>query len=323
MLYKYCRDRNIPHKNVGKLVVATNEAQRRHDLQRILNHATKNGADMQLLSGDDVRRNLEPNVTCHGALYSPSTGIVDSHEVMSSLLADAEDSGAILALQSPVDGVCVSNDKMRQNIILKVCGMDLQCNTVINCAGLYAGHIASQIFDSINSEGKSIPISRKFARQYFAKGNYFKLEGQKTPFQHLIYPVPEEKGGLGVHSTIDLSGAIKFGPDVEWVNKSITNPSDIDMTVDSSRAYIFYSEVRKYWPDLQDGSLVPDYAGIRPKLGHISDHVGGASIYNDFLIDTYKNHNLHGFINLLGIESPGLTSSMAIAEYVSKFVNEQ
>ena len=332
MLYDYCRDREIPYKKIGKLIVATNESQLKFDLRKIITHAERNGVDdLLLLTSDDVRQNdFEPHIKCHGAIYSPSTGIVNSHEFMSNLLLDAQKNGSILALQSPVEEGRISNNhdynnkNGKQKLMLKVCGMHLLCDTVINCAGLYANHLASKIFTSIRNDGNNnyvanVPNSRP---QFYAKGNYFKLEGQRAPFRHLVYPVPE-KGGLGIHSTIDLSGAVKFGPDVEWIHKSVTNPSDIDLTVTPSRSETFYSEIRKYWPDLQDGSLVPDYAGIRPKLGHILDDKNGERIYSDFLIQTKDDHRIDGFINLLGIESPGLTSSLAIAEYVAQLCTKR
>ena len=323
MLYDYCKDRGIPFKNTGKLIVATNESQLKFDLRKIIHHAKRNGVDdLILLTSDDVGQS-EPHIKCHGAIYSPSTGIVDSHEFMTHLLLDAEANGSILALQSPVEEARIANDYKngKQLLMLQVGGMKLICDTVINCAGLHANHLASQIFTSWNGvdNHNDFPGNRP---QFYAKGNYFKLQGQMAPFQHLVYPVPEN-GGLGIHSTIDLSGAVKFGPDIEWIDKSVLNPSDIDLTVDPCRSETFYSAIRKYWPDLQDGSLVPDYAGIRPKLGHISDDKNGETIYSDFLIQTKDDHRIDGFINLLGIESPGLTSSLAIAEYVAQLCTKQ
>mmetsp|Transcript_25381 Transcript_25381/g.36861 ORF Transcript_25381/g.36861 Transcript_25381/m.36861 type:complete len:183 (+) Transcript_25381:764-1312(+) len=172
--------------------------------------------------------------------------------------------------------------------------------------------ILSELDDSKGGSRKVKGYQKR--RQYYAKGNYYKLENQKSPFTHLIYPVPTS-GGLGVHATIDLSGSTKFGPDVQWIDPQIIDPEEIDLNPDPSRAKDFYSEVRKYWPGIEDGNLVPDYAGIRPKLGH-PDIAESGSLKADFCIDGPMNHGVRGFVNLLGIESPGLTSSLAIGEYV-------
>jgi len=302
MLYEYCQERDIPYEQKGKIIVATDETQLNVDIPRIMNHAAGNGVnDLVLLSGYDVTTSFEPEVSCTGALLSPSTGIIDSHAYMLSLLADAEDNGATLALNSPVDDISIAGD---DQIIVESEGMQIACEIVVNCAGLYAGKIAAMVMADLDHT--------RTPRQYFAKGNYYKLEGQKTPFNHLIYPVPTN-GGLGVHATMCIMGSTRFGPDVEWVGNDVTNPSDIDLKVNPKRSESFYSEVRKYWPYLQDGALQPDYAGIRPKLCHPA--VQDFPYFNaDFHIQTLPLRK--GFVNLMGIESPGLTASMAIAERI-------
>lgn len=322
MLYEYCTSRNIPFEKKGKLIVATNESQRKIELPKLFESARFNGVnDLCLVSNEDVIHQFgESEIVCHGALYSPSTGVVDSHSLMVSLLADAENSGsATLALNTNVDQVKVKNGKL----IVTTKDMELSCDALVNCAGLHAGDISQMVFDSIdendwNPKNKCKEISS--TRQYFAKGNYYRLQGQKSPFHHLIYPVPE-KGGLGVHATIDLGGNTRFGPDVEWISEDIVNADEIDMNVNPERSKVFYDEVRKYWPGLKDDSLVPDYCGIRPKLGHPSN-VDGPSIKADFHIQGEKHHGISGFVNLVGIESPGLTSSLAIAESVRQMLEK-
>jgi L-2-hydroxyglutarate oxidase LhgO len=322
MLYQYCKSRSIPHDNIGKIIVASTDKQLQVDLPRIQEQAAANGvSDLNVLTKSDIQY-LEPEVECKGGLFSPSTGIIDSHSLMLSLLGDAERDGATLALKSSV--VSTKNDD-DGDIILVVDGMELQCKIVINCAGLYAGQVNKMILAGHKEEKwfNNLPdtLTKQIRQQYFAKGNYFQLQEQKNPFQHLIYPVPE-KGGLGVHATLDLGGSCRFGPDVEWIDTNVDNPDDVDMSVDSKRADQFYHEIRKYWPNLEDGVLAADYAGIRPKLGHpaLSSN-GSPSLYADFVVEGPRDHGISGYINLCGIESPGLTASMAIAEYVSTLVD--
>jgi len=215
---------------------------------------------------------------------------------MMSLLAEAEENDAILSLNSAVK----SSKVTEEGISLQVDeNLEIICENVVNCAGLYAHQIARFI----------IPDFR--GRQYFAKGNYYKLQCQKTPFQHLVYPLPEE-GGLGVHATIDLAGYCRFGPDVEWYSED-TETNQLEYSVDPSRAESFYDSVRIYWPDLKDGALVPDYAGVRPKLYH--PNVSNTA-NTDFFIEGPHEHHVPGFVNLMGIESPGLTSCMSLAQRV-------
>jgi len=289
-LYRYCAERGIAHRNSTKLVVATSEAQI-PTLHKIKANAEACGMPhLHLIEGTEARR-LEPNLRCVAALLSPTTGIVDSHGLMLAYLGDAEERGAMLAFNSPVEAGRVTEE----GIELRTGGPDgmrLSCRTVVNAAGLHAQAIARRI---TGLRADTIPPS------YRAKGNYFALWG-KAPFSRLIYPVPEP-GGLGVHITIDLAGQARFGPDVEWID-------GIDYDVDPRRADKFYAEVRRYWPDLPDGALQPAYAGIRPKLGP------AGSPANDFVIQGPDTHGVPGLVNLYGIESPGLTASPAIAEHV-------
>jgi L-2-hydroxyglutarate oxidase LhgO len=291
-LYRYCRDQGVPHRNCGKLIVATTAAET-EKLQSIRAHAEANGvADLQTLSGEDAR-GLEPALHCEAALLSPSTGIVDSHAYMLALRGNAEDAGAAFAFHTPLLGA-----RAREGCIEIDAGgeapMSLQCRLLINAAGLSATSVARSI--------DGMPVE-KIPPAYLAKGNYFACSA-RAPFSHLIYPVPEP-GGLGVHLTLDMAGQARFGPDVEWVDH-------IDYAVDPARAERFYPAIRRYWPTLPDGALMPSYSGMRPKI------VPPAVATQDFLIQGPKDHGVAGLINLFGIESPGLTSSLAIADYVGE-----
>ena len=292
MMYAYCAERSIPHKRIGKLVVATNDDEV-PDLEAIKQKAAANGAEeLRFLSATEITE-LEPHIDVSGALFSPSTGIVDSHSLMLSYQGEAEDHGAMIAFMSPVLGGRIENGK----ISLSVGGdapMELTCDEVINSAGLGAQTISRSI-EGINPD--TIP------ELFYAKGNYYTLTG-KSPFNHLIYPVPVANG-LGTHSSMDMGGQTKFGPDVEWVD-------DIDYVVDPKRGESFYASIRRFWPGLPDGTIQPGYSGIRPNL--IGPH--GKTLNTDFIIQGSAVHGIEGMVNLYGIESPGLTSSMAIAEYV-------
>src|SRR6476661_3012804 len=291
-LYAYCRDHGIPHRNCGKLIVATNPMEV-EKLQSIRAHAEANGVDdMQLLAGEAARA-LEPALNCDAALLSPSTGIIDSHAYMLALRGDAEEAGAAYAFHTPL--LRARADAGRIEIEAGgAAPMTLACNLLVNAAGLGAPALARSI------EGMPVGL---IPCAYLAKGNYFSCSA-RAPFSRLIYPVPEP-GGLGVHLTLDLAGQARFGPDVEWIDS-------IDYTVDPARADRFYPAIRRYWPSLPDGALMPSYAGIRPKI------VPPAVAVQDFLIQGPRDHGIEGLINLLGIESPGLTSSLAIAEYVGE-----
>jgi L-2-hydroxyglutarate oxidase LhgO len=290
LLYAYCAEHGVPHLNCGKLIVATDQAES-EKLAEIKGRAEANGVEgMRLLSAGEAIA-LEPNLQCTAALLSPSTGIIDSHSFMLALQGDAEARGAVFAFHSPVKRGRVVND----GIDLEVGGaepMRLRCRLVVNSAGLHAPTLA-QKFAGMSSD-RTPPA-------YYAKGNYFTLTG-RSPFSRLIYPVPVP-GGLGVHITVDMGGQAKFGPDVEWINS-------IDYSVDPHRADKFYAAVRRYWPDLRDGALQPGYAGIRPKI------VPQGAPAQDFIVQGSTEHGVPGLINLFGIESPGLTASLALAERV-------
>ncbi|HEV7409475.1 MAG TPA: NAD(P)/FAD-dependent oxidoreductase [Bradyrhizobium sp.] len=291
-LYAYCRDHGIPHRNCGKLIVATTPSET-EKLQSIKAHAEANGVlDMEVLGGAAARE-MEPALNCDAALLSPSTGIIDSHGFMLALRGDAEAAGAACAFHAPL----LRARAVAGGIELDVGGaapMTLQCRLLINSAGLGAPAVARGI------DGMPIEL---IPPAYLAKGNYFSCSA-RAPFSRLIYPVPEP-GGLGVHLTLDLAGQARFGPDVEWVDT-------IDYAVDPARAERFYPAIRRYWPTLPDGALMPSYSGIRPKI------VPPAVAKQDFMIQGPRDHGVAGLINLFGIESPGLTSSLAIANHVGE-----
>ncbi len=293
MLYAYCAERNVPHRRCGKLLVATSAAQLA-SLESIQARAQANGVhDLRWLSREEARA-LEPALECLAALHSPSTGIVDSHALMLALQGDLEHAGGLVALNSPLAHAECAQSAIN---LEATDGTRLQARTVVNAAGLHAPALAARFagLDPVH-----VPTA------HYAKGSYFTLTG-KAPFSHLIYPVPEA-AGLGVHLTLDLGGQAKFGPDVQWVE------SPQDLLVDPARGDAFYAEVRKYWPALQDGALAPGYAGIRPKIH------GASAPAADFVIQGPTVHGIPGLVNLFGIESPGLTSALAIAEHVSALV---
>ncbi len=289
-LYAWCAERHVPHQRVGKLVVATSAAQL-PALDQIARQARDNGVTgLRRLDAAEARA-LESALHCEGALLSPDTGIVDSHALMLSLLADAQAAGAILATHAPVESMKCGID----GHLLQVGGaepMRLHANRVINAAGLGAIPLARRMH---GFPASLIPTAR------YARGNYFALQG-RSPFTHLIYPVPES-AGLGVHLTLDLGGQARFGPDVEWVDA----PS---YQLDPARAEAFYPAVRRYWPGLPDGALTPAYAGVRPKI-HGPDEPAA-----DFMLLGPQAHGLPGLVQLFGIESPGLTSCLALADAV-------
>ncbi len=290
MLYAYAEEKGVPYRRCGKLIVATSEAQNR-TLEQIKAKAAANGVDDLVWMRADEVRALEPEVSCTAALLSPSTGIIDSHGLMLAYQGDAEDHGAFLAFNAPFLGGRITEGGFE----VEIGGdepMDLECAMLINAAGLHAPAIARKL------EGLDQALVPK---GHFAKGNYYTLVGAR-PFKHLVYPVPEE-GGLGVHVTIDLGGQVKFGPDVEWVEAP-------NYDVDPRRADAFYDAVRSYYPGLRDGAIEPGYAGVRPKLS------GKGEPAADFVIQGPADHGVDGLVNLLGIESPGLTASLAIAERV-------
>ena len=318
LLLEYLKQRHVPHSVFGKLIVATS-ANEDIKLRSILQNATESGIhDLQYLSQGGLCA-VEPLVSGYSALLSPFTAIFDSHAFMQHLAGDITDSGSslvvdceFLSAQAAEDGfqVCTSQG-------------DLRAKYLVNAAGLHSSFVAENIS----------PYPRELVpRCYYAKGNYFKLRG-KSPFTRLVYPLPGE-GGLGIHCTIDLNGLARFGPDVEWLTSSEGPDSDqfqfsaplpkSALSVDASRSTIFYEEIRRYWPDLPENSLEPDYAGIRPKLipphGNASQCGMAKRDLGDFLIEGPSVHGIPGLVNLFGIESPGLSSSLAIGDFVKEII---
>ena len=299
LLYDYCASRFIRHRRCGKLIVATSEDQIA-SLQQIESTARANGVnDLVWLDAVQAQR-LEPELSCVVALCSPSTGIIDSHAYMLSLVADAESQGAsvvfevgVTSLRPTPNGIEIFTNDDSDAVA--------RARTVINAAGLHAADVASSI--------EGFPAEH-VPRVQRAKGNYFTLTG-RSPFQRLIYPVPEP-GGLGIHLTIDMAGQPRFGPDVQWIEAS----GEIDYRVDASRSERFYPEIRRYWPNLRDGQLLPAYSGVRPKLS------GPGEPNADFIISGPETHGVEGVIKLFGIESPGLTASLALAERVMKLLRD-
>ena len=291
MLYEYCAARGIAHRRCGKLVVAT-AAEQAEKLEALRAQGIANGVDgLRLLTRAEARA-LEPRLECAAALLSPDTGIVDSHGLMLSLLGEAEAAGAMLALRSPL----LRGRAGPGEFVLETGGvepMTLLARRLVNAAGLAAPAVAAAL-DGLPRQ--HVP------RAWHAKGNYYALAG-RAPFSRLVYPLPEP-GGLGVHLTLDLGGQARFGPDVEWVETP-------DYAVDPARADGFYAEVRRYWPELPDHALAPAYAGVRPKLS------GPGEPPADFRIDGTSEHGIGGLVNLFGIESPGLTACLAIADEVA------
>jgi L-2-hydroxyglutarate oxidase LhgO len=298
-LYAYCESRNVAHKRCGKLIVATTPAEVQR-LDEIARHARGNGVDDLIVLTKDEATALEPALSCEGALLSPSTGIIDSHGYMLALLADAEAHGTIIAYRSRFTH---ATPRSRGFAIHIEIGdgetMGLSCTILVNAGGLHAPAVAARI---AGLDGTHIPTA------YYAKGNYFAATA-RVPFSRLIYPVPVA-GGLGVHLTLDLAGRARFGPDVEWIDR-------INYEVDPDRAQKFYGAIRRYWPGLPNASLFADYAGIRPKI------VPPAIAKQDFVISGAASHGLPGLVNLFGIESPGLTASLAIADAVSEIVQHE
>jgi L-2-hydroxyglutarate oxidase LhgO len=291
-LYAYCREHGIPHARLGKLIVATNEAEI-SGLEKISATARGNEVDdLEWLDRTQAQR-LEPALNCVAVLLSPSTGIIDSHALMLAYQGEAEAAGAVVVFRTPV-----LRGRIRKNgFELAVGGDDpttIRSRLLVNAAGLHAPALARAI-EGIPAE--TIPPA------YFCRGVYFTLAG-RAPFRRLIYPVPVV-GGLGVHLTLDLAGQARFGPDVEWI-------ASVDYTVDPARGEVFYSAVRRYWPDLRDGSLQPGYAGIRPKIS------GPTEPAADFVVQGPETHGVPGLVNLYGIESPGLTASLPLADEVTR-----
>jgi len=297
MLYRYCAEHSIPHRRCGKLIVATQVTQE-PVLESIRDNAGACGVDdLRLLSAAEAQT-LEPALHCTAALLSPSTGIIDSHALMLALLGEAEERGAVLSLNTRIASGRIEAGHIVLETTDATNGGVFQIATprLINAAGLEAVALAGSL------EGFDRQL---LPNQHYAKGNYFSV-ARRAPFSRLIYPVPEP-GGLGVHLTLDLNGVARFGPDVEWTEV-------LDYRVDPARGEAFYGAIRKYWPDLADGSLQPAYSGIRPKLS------GPGEANRDFVIQDAKAHGIEGLVNLFGIESPGLTSSLAVAQHVARIL---
>ena len=293
LMYEFCADHGVEHDRCGKLIVATDESQIA-DMRALAARGRDNGVDdLEWLEVGAVKA-LEPDLNAVAALLSPSSGIIDSHGFMLALQGDAEAHGAVIAFNSGLDSGRVSSSGIR----IRTAGAETEfaCASLVNCGGLNAQATAAAI-DGIPSQ--TIP------RRHLAKGSYFTLSG-RAPFRHLIYPMPDA-GYLGIHLTLDLGGQAKFGPDIEWVDAE-------NYVVDPRRADVFYDAVRQYWPDLADGALLPAHAGIRPKIQAPGEPAA------DFAIQGANVHGIKGLVNLYGIESPGQTASMAIAEMVVDMV---
>lgn len=296
-LYRYCAERGVAHRRTGKLIVAA-DADEADLLPGVRARAAANGVpDLRPLDAAEIRA-MEPALRCRAALFSPSTGIVDSHGLMLALRGEAESRGAAVALKSPVMG----GEARDEGVVLDIGGdhpTTVLCRTVVNAAG----HGAQKIARAIRGmRPDAVPPL------YYGRGNYFTLVG-KNPFRHLIYPAPRPKasGWLGVHVTLDLAGRARFGPDLEWIDS-------LDYAVNPERSAPFYEAVRRYWPDLPDGALEPAYAGVRPKLA------GPGEPERDFIVQAPADSGIAGLVNLFGIDSPGLTSCLAVADAVGRIL---
>jgi L-2-hydroxyglutarate oxidase LhgO len=300
LLYALCESHGVPYRNCGKLVVAISDEEA-PALKLLGDRATANGVPVEWLDAAQARA-VEPALHCVAALSSPSTGIVDSHALMLAIQGDLERACGAVALGSPVDSVVLGRGG-EPHVVRMGDGSEFATQVLVNSASLHACALARR-FSGLDPS--TIP------HEHFAKGNYYTLAG-RAPFTHLIYPAPAD-AWLGVHLTLDLGGQAKFGPDLEWLDARV--PEKIDYAVDPRRADGFYAEVRRYWPGLRDGALQPSYSGVRPKI------YGPGERAPDFRIDGAKRHGVRGLVNLFGIESPGLTSALAIGEYVRSLIDE-
>ncbi len=290
MLYAYCESRGVPHRKCGKLIIATNPLEEAK-IEGIFRQGVENGVEgLELISGA-AAQSLEPALFCTAAVHSPETGIIDSHALMLALQGDLEDAGGVVAFNTIIERIVRAGGGWEAHFGGAERG-EVRVDAIVNSAGLGAQAIA---------RGTDGYPSERVPKLVLAKGNYFGCLGRPA-FGRLIYPAPVE-GGLGTHVTLDLAGRMRFGPDVEWIDRE-------SYDVDPKRAELFYSSIRRYWPGLPDGALVPDYAGIRPKL------TGPGEPPADFLIDGPAEHGLPGLVHLFGIESPGLTCCLSIAEDV-------
>jgi L-2-hydroxyglutarate oxidase LhgO len=295
LLYALCASHGVDHRRCGKLTVA-NSAEEVAALRSLQDRAASNGVPVEFLEGREAGV-LEPALRCSAALHSPSTGIVDSHGFMLALQGDLERAGGMVAFGSRVESARLASQPGQPHVVRFADGSELAAGILVNSAALHAPALARR-FEGLDA--------RFVPKEWFAKGNYYALSGH-SPFTHLIYPAPAD-AHLGVHLTLDLGGQAKFGPDIEWLD--VQSPDQIDYRVDPARADGFYAEVRRYWPALPDGALAPSYSGVRPKIH------GPHEKAPDFRIDGPALHGVPGLVNLFGIESPGLTSALAIAELV-------
>jgi L-2-hydroxyglutarate oxidase LhgO len=292
MLYDYCASHGVPHRKIGKLVVATNETERKR-LQEIYRQAQINGCEnLEMLDAEAAKR-LEPEAFCLEAMLSPETGIIDSHRYMLALRGDIEDHGGAIALNTRIERLVPASGGWD----VYFSGGTIHVDAVVNAAGHGA--------QALGGATEGYPAER-VPKLVLAKGNYFSYAGRPV-FSRLVYPPPVH-GGLGIHVVLDLAGRMRFGPDVEWIERE-------NYEVDPARAPIFYKRVREYWPGLPDNSLIPDYAGIRPKL------TGPGEPAADFMIDTPDEHGLANLVHLFGIESPGLTSSLSLGEEIAGYLS--
>jgi L-2-hydroxyglutarate oxidase LhgO len=292
-LYDYCIARGVDHQNCGKLIVANGDEEEQV-LLHLLERAHVNDVHgVRMISASEALK-MEPEVRCTAALHCPTSGIVDQHPYMLALQGDMENAGGTLVCDCRVERLRRVTGGWR----VQTAGdsaTEIEARFVVNSAGLGAVDLLNHI------EGYP---SQRIPKMHLGRGNYFTVAA-RSPFHHLIYPVPHA-AGLGIHATLDLGKRVRFGPDVEWVDR-------IDYSVNAARAPLFYEAIRRYWPRLADGALLPDYTGIRPKLH------GPGEPQPDFRIESAADHGLEGLVNLLGIESPGLTSSLAIGDYVATF----
>jgi len=295
MLYALCATHGVPHRNCGKFVVACSNDEAAA-LDVLAQRAAANGVPVERLTQEQAQ-SAEPALRCVAALSSPTTGIVDSHAFMLALQGDLERAGGFVALGSAVHSA-VLGPGGEPHVVRMADGSEIACDILVNSASLHACALARR-FEGLDPG--TVP------HEHFAKGNYYSLAG-KAPFSRLIYPAPAD-AWLGVHLTLDLGGQAKFGPDLEWLD--VSSPEQIDFAVDPRRADGFYAEVRRYWPALPDGALQPSYSGVRPKI------YGPGEKAPDFRIDGPALHGVRGLVNLFGIESPGLTSALAIGEHVA------
>jgi L-2-hydroxyglutarate oxidase LhgO len=297
MLYAFCGSHGVPHRKCGKLIVATEDAEVAK-MEAILKQGHANGVEHFELIDGAAARAMEPALNCVAALRSPETGIIDSHQLMTALRGDLEDRGGMIAFDTRIERLILT----QAGWLVRFSGSEdgeLAVDAVINSAGLGAQPLARA------TEGYP---QERVPRLVMARGNYFGYAGRPV-FSRLIYPAPRIDGGLGTHVTLDLAGRMRFGPDVEWIETE-------DYNVNPARAQSFYASIRRYWPGLPDNSLQPDYAGIRPKL------TGPGEPAADFMIEAPAQHGVPRLVQLFGIESPGLTSALSLAEVVVESLAE-